>query len=440
MRRPARRWVHAARVALGATAIVAAAAVAIAFVANLVIVQRLDREVDAQLMGQLQQTAKGGSMPLDVAPDGDHDNDLDDVPAFVWRVESSGTVTDLTVGAPPLPRNDWSGGSATSTTRGSTFRFVSIPSDGGWLVAGESIVKIGQTRGDLIAVELALGALLLAVTFTGSFIVGLRASAPIEEVRRRQAEFTADASHELRTPLSVIQAEVDLALSRNRDPASYRATLERVASESSRLRSIVDDLLWLARHDAGAPSVGTVGVADVRSIARHCAERFEVVADSGGVELVQPADEGLGASVTADPDAIDRLVSVLLDNACRYAGPGGRVELRVICSGGQVTLSVDDSGPGIPNQQEDLVLDRFHRADDRPGGTGLGLAIADAVVRSSDGTWSIGRSTLGGAHMAVSWRAATDPDPDTRTNHQVDEDHPAPTPPASRPIGVEREP
>ncbi len=115
---------------------------------------------------------------------------------------------------------------------GSTFRFASTPSEGGWLVAGESVVKIGQVRGDLILVELVLGALLLLVTFTGSFVVGLRASAPIEQIRRRQQEFTTNASHELRTPLSVIRAEVDLALSHERDPASYRATLERVASES----------------------------------------------------------------------------------------------------------------------------------------------------------------------------------------------------------------
>ena len=412
MRRPERQWAHAARVALGATAVVAVVAVVIAVVTNLVIVQRLDRDVDARLAAQLEQAAKGASVPLVVTPGGDRDADLDEAPKFIWRVDASGTATALTLGAPTLPRHDWSGGSATLNTGGSTFRFTSAPSGKGWLVAGESVVRIGQIRGDLIVVELVLGALLLAVTFTGSFIVGLRASAPIEQIRRRQAEFTADASHELRTPLSVIQAEVELALDRDRDPASYRATLERVASESGRLQSIVDDLLWLARHDADAPATSTEGVTDVRAVAERCAERFEAVAAAGAVELVRPGDPGPVAPVTAHPEAIDRLVSVLVDNACRYAGPGGRVELRVTCSGGRVQLIVDDSGPGIPPDQEDLILDRFHRADDRPGGTGLGLAIADAVVRSSGGTWSIGRSPLGGAHMAVSWRAAADHDLD----------------------------
>ncbi len=408
MSRPGGQRAHAARVALGATALVAVVAVVIALVANLLILRRLDREVDVRLMSQVEHVAQGARLPPVTTPDGG-DGDLDDAPVFVWRVDAVGRATALTGGAPSLPRYDWSGGTATLTTGGSTFRLTSARSEGGWLVAGESIVRIGQIRGDLIVVELALGALLLAVTFAGSFIVGLRASAPIEQIRRRQSEFTADASHELRTPLSVIQAEVDLALSRDREPASYRATLARVASESGRLRSIVDNLLWLARHDADASAAATDGVADVRAIANQCAERFEVVAVTAAIELVRP-EPGPVAPVVADPEGIDRLVSVLLDNACRYAGPGGKVDLQVTCSAGQVTMIVDDSGPGVPVDQQELILDRFHRADDRPGGTGLGLAIADAVVRSTNGTWSIGRSRLGGAHMAVSWRGATDHD------------------------------
>lgn len=402
-----RRWAHAARVALGATAVVAVVAVALALVVNQVIVQRLNRDVDARLVAQLEQASTGATAPLEVAPGTDRDGDLDDAPTFLWRIDATGSFTPLTFGAPALPHRRWSGGTTTFTTDGSTFRFRSIQSEDGWLVAGESVARIGEIRADLLVVELALGALLLTVTFAGALVVGLRASAPIEQIRRRQAEFTADASHELRTPLTVIQAEVDLALSRDRDPTSYRATLERVASESLRLRSIVDDLLWLARHDGDTPSPTGDAVTDVTTVARRCAARFDAVAISGSVELIVSADGETVAPVAAGTEVIDRLVSVLLDNACRYAGAGGTVELTVTRSSGQVTLSVDDSGPGIPADQQDLILDRFHRADDRPGGTGLGLAIADAVVRSTHGTWSIGRSRLGGAHMSVSWRAAT---------------------------------
>jgi signal transduction histidine kinase len=265
---------------------------------------------------------------------------------------------------------------------------------------------LDQVRNELLLVEALLGALLLLVTFAGSFVIGLRASAPIEEIRRRQAEFTADASHELRTPLSVIEAEVDLSLSRERDARSYQATLRRISSESHRLRSIVEDLLWLARADGGRREHGTEATVDVGELGEACAERFAAVARTASVALV-PRVEGAGAFIRADGDAIDRLISVLLDNACRYAGSGGRVELGVTHASGQVTLSVEDSGPGIPEAERELVLDRFHRADDGPGGTGLGLAIADAVVRSTGGSWSIGRSELGGARMAVTWRAVS---------------------------------
>ena len=103
---------------------------------------------------------------------------------------------------------------------------------------------------------------------------------------------------------------------------------------------------------------------------------------------------------------IDRLVTVLVDNACKYAGTGGSVEVWTGTSGGRVTLTVDDSGPGIPLEHRDLVFDRFHRAERGPGGTGLGLAIADAVVHASDGAWSVSTSPLGGARFEVTWRQA----------------------------------
>ena len=82
----------------------------------------------------------------------------------------------------------------------------------------------------------------------------------------------------------------------------------------------------------------------------------------------------------------------------------GRVEVTVRDWGSRVDLRVDDSGPGIPEDQRDAVFDRFHRATDAVAGTGLGLAIADSVVRSTQGQWAIGVADLGGARMEISWR------------------------------------
>ena len=108
-----------------------------------------------------------------------------------------------------------------------------------------------------------------------------------------------------------------------------------------------------------------------------------------------------------------RLVGVLVDNATKYAPPGGAVAVRVAAGGGRVRLVVDDTGPGIPLEQRARIFDRFHRATDEQGGAGLGLAIADAVVRATGGRWTVGDAPGGGARLAVTWpralAAATQP-------------------------------
>ena len=111
-------------------------------------------------------------------------------------------------------------------------------------------------------------------------------------------------------------------------------------------------------------------------------------------------------TVQAQPDLIDRLAGVLIDNACKFAGAGGTRQVSVSDLGTRVGLRVDDSGPGIPESQREAVFDRFHRATATVAGTGLGLAIADAVVRSTQGEWAIGTADLGGARLEVSWRKA----------------------------------
>jgi len=405
MRRPDARWIHAARVALSATVVVTLVAATLTIGVNVLIVRNLTRGIDGRLDATLAATAarpENAEVPTSVG----RDDYPYDVPDFVWHVDVGGQVAALSPDSPTLPDHTWQSGAVTLDAGGTSFRFAAQPSAGGWLIAGESMVRAHDVRNQLLAVELALGALLVLVTFTGSFIVGLRASAPIEQIRRRQAEFTADASHELRTPLSVIQAEVDLSLSRDRAPVEYRAALQRIDSESHRLRAIVDDLLWLARADGRTPDTDRVATIDLSSTVTTAAVRFQAVADAGAIALsTRTAPDG-AARVRGDEEGVERLVTVLVDNACKYAGPGGTVEVAVTASGGRVTLTVDDSGPGIPLQAREQIFDRFHREDQAPGGTGIGLAIADAVVRATSGTWTVAESPLGGAHFEVTWRQA----------------------------------
>jgi two-component system, OmpR family, sensor histidine kinase CiaH len=268
----------------------------------------------------------------------------------------------------------------------------------GWLMAGQSLAGQTHTQRLLLTGEIIAGPFLLLAMFGGSLVVGLRALAPVEQARRRQLEFTADASHELRTPLSVIRAEADVALSSPREAAEYRDALTRVQGESQRLRQLVEDMLWLARFDSNPPLPGNEPV-DLATLAQACADRFRSVGPEITTDITAEP-----ALISAPPEWIDRLAGVLVDNACRYAGPDGQVRIGVGAQGSRVSLVVEDSGPGIGEDDRPRLFDRFHRATEGGTGAGLGLAIGDSIVRSTGGRWHVGDSPLGGALMSVSWR------------------------------------
>ena len=101
---------------------------------------------------------------------------------------------------------------------------------------------------------------------------------------------------------------------------------------------------------------------------------------------------------------------MLLDNACKYAPEEGTVDLTVAAEGSRATVTVDDSGPGIAEEDAARIFDRFHRSvatSSEAGGAGLGLAIGDAIVRATGGRWTVGRSPAGGARFAVTWGRAS---------------------------------
>ncbi len=403
------RRLHAARVATVATAVVMACYVVGVLSLNLLVARRLTEQADARIAVRLSQAMRETPQALRSSPQSaSGDGDLDDAPIFLWTATASGSPTALSPGSPRLPRHAAAIDAPTTTSAGGTpFRVSGVRFGSGWLIAGESLAQLDRVRSALLAPEVLFGVALLLVVYGGSLVVGLRASAPLEIVQRRQAEFTADASHELRTPLSVIEAEVELSLSRPRSPEEYRSVLGRISQEGHRLRHIVDELLWLARADSEAASAQREQRTDIAAAAMVCGERFQPVAAGRGVNLLVDVEGAEPYWIHADASWIDRLVGVLVDNACKYAGTGGYVRVRVRGTGNRVLLQVDDTGPGIPFSQRSLVFDRFHRGTDAPGGVGLGLAIADSVVKASGGTWSVTSAPSGGARMEVSWRRAS---------------------------------
>ena len=279
----------AAKVAAVATAVIAGVYIIGVIVLNLVVARHLTEQNDERLAGRLtvarqypaalsQRVARVGS-PGEVGSD----IDADGAPVFLWSANARGAITGHSPGAPALPpallaTHAPYNGLAITANLGSvgSFRLKMTGHDGGWLIAGQSQAGDAHTRRLLLNAEIIAGPFLLLAMFLGSLVVGLRALAPVEQSRRRQLEFTADASHELRTPLSVIRAEADVALSAPREAGEYRDALTRIQGESRRLRQLVDDMLWLARFDSRPPPPGDEPV-DLATLAQACADRFRAV-------------------------------------------------------------------------------------------------------------------------------------------------------------------
>jgi signal transduction histidine kinase len=391
------------RVAMAASAIVGLAYLVIAVVVAVVVTNNLTAEIDGRLDQALAPVPvqAGSNQPFGQA--GSPDRPFGP-PVLMWRTSPDGSVQSVNTSNIDLPSAyRHVVGPETVSISGVDVRIQGASRGSDYVVVGLTMDTIAQTESTLIVAEFGIGCALLIVVFLGALAVGRRVALPIERARRRQLEFTADASHELRTPLSVIEAQTSLALARERDATWDSKAFGRIDSELRRTRHLVDDMLWLARFDStgGQPDAEPV---DVGVLAAQTTDRFGAVAEARRQKLTVSAAVGAeGAIVTAPPEWLDRLLGVLLDNACKYSPEGGAISVSVAGEGRRVRLTVDDSGPGISAEEKDRVFDRFHRATDAPGGAGLGLAIADAIVRATGGRWTIGASAASGASVSVSW-------------------------------------
>jgi two-component system sensor histidine kinase CiaH len=391
------------RVALAASAIVGIAYSIIAVVVVIVVTNNLTADIDSHLARALVPVPNQPGPDQPFGPSGAPARPFG-APVLMWRISPDGTVQSLNTSDIALPvAYQHVTGPQTVTISGVQVRIEGAARGNDYVVVGETMEGVSQTQSSLVVAELGIACALLVVVFLGALAIGRRVALPIERARQRQLEFTADASHELRTPLSVIEAQATLALARAREAGWDRAAFERIDQELKRTRRLVDDMLWLARFDStgGVPEAEPV---DVRVLAVQTADRFGAVAEARKQTLT--VDQGSNAEdaiVTAPPEWLDRLVGVLLDNACRYSPEGGRVLVRVAAEGRRVRLTVEDSGPGIPAAERSRVFDRFHRATGTPGGAGLGLAIGDAIVHATGGRWHIGASPAGGASVSISW-------------------------------------
>jgi heavy metal sensor kinase len=203
-----------------------------------------------------------------------------------------------------------------------------------------------------------------------------------ESMRR----FMADASHELRTPLAIIRGEADVALSQERDAAEYREALAIVQDEARRLSRIVDDMLALARADAGQRPL-KIEEFYLNDLLEECSKAAGILALRKPVSLTTAPSPDV--AFRGDEDMLRRMVLNLLDNAIKYTPAGGAVSVKLVREAATVKIVVSDNGVGIPAEAAGRIFERFYRVDQSrsraEGGSGLGLSIARWVAEAHNG-------------------------------------------------------
>jgi two-component system, OmpR family, sensor kinase len=223
----------------------------------------------------------------------------------------------------------------------------------------------------------------------------------LETAFQQQARFTADASHELRTPISVVLAQTQSALARDRSAAEYRDALEACARAAQRMRKLVESLLQLARLDAEQEHTRRQPV-DLAAIAEECVEFVRPMSDLRGIRITTDLQS---AACMADPEQLVQVAINLFTNAVQFNKDSGLVRVSTGVQDGVASLVVSDTGEGIPEDDLPLIFDRFYRVDKSRsranGRTGLGLAICRSIVESHQGKLTAVSQTGAGSIFTV---------------------------------------
>ena len=249
---------------------------------------------------------------------------------------------------------------------------------------------VARMMGSYLAIAGAALLLLLGVSILLSFWV----TRPVDRAWRQQRQFLSDASHELKTPLTVILANAELLeeVPMEDGPARW---VDNIHASAGRMRTLVEQMLTLARADNAAPTV-PMGEVDLSELAADTALAFEAVAFEAGKELQY--DIAPEIRVLGDGEKLRRLISVLLDNAVKYGAEGRPIRMTLTRTERQARVQVENDGPPIPPEQLSRLFERFYRADASRGeksGFGLGLSIAAAIASEHKGTLKAESDTAG---------------------------------------------
>jgi two-component system heavy metal sensor histidine kinase CusS len=307
-----------------------------------------------------------------------------------------------------------------------------------------SLASFDQECRELLFTFVVTGPLTLLVAVGGGYFLARRALAPVEQITRTADEitadrlnrrvevpnprdemgglagtlnrmigrlersfaemqrFTADAAHELRTPLAVLRNEIEVALRAPRSPEEYGRVLENLLEEVNRLSLVAEQLLFLCRQDAGLhPAAQDEVAAEV--LLQEVVGNMRLVAEEKGVGL--DLKENDPCSLVTDPRQLRRVLYNLLDNAIKYTGPVGRVTVSGMTRDRVWSVTIADTGVGIPPEHLPHVFERFYRVDAaRSGdgnGAGLGLAICQSIMTALGGAITLQSAVCHGTNVRV---------------------------------------
>lgn len=229
----------------------------------------------------------------------------------------------------------------------------------------------------------------------------------LEQAVEIQRRFTADASHELRSPLSRLRAEIEITLRRPRDNADYVVALRSCLSEVESLTLLVEELLMLARLDAGQERA-PAELAPLRQLVDDIVQRMQPVAHDRRIAL--SVSHALEDHYLFDRAPLALVLRNLLDNAIKFSPPDSQVAIRVTADGAGAVVSIADQGAGLDAAEMPFVFDRFFRGTrSRAGevdGFGLGLALSQTIMQAHGGRIAAANQAGGGALFSVHLPAA----------------------------------
>lgn len=277
----------------------------------------------------------------------------------------------------------------------------------GWWLSRRALAPVDRITEDAEALSVQDLSARLHVPSTGDEFERLasawnRMLDRIEGTVQRVTRFTTDAAHELRTPIAVIRTSAELSLRQERSPASYQQTLSGILHEGENLTHLVDQLMFLARHDSGALSLRSDAVS-LPHLLEDVHQSLEPIARDRHISF-QLQLAPVPVHVSGDRGALRRLLVILADNALQFTPPGGTITVRLTSQQDRCSVAVTDTGIGIHSADMPHLFERFYRADRSRStpGHGLGLAIAMAIARSHQAELTVDSQPGQGATFTLS--------------------------------------